>query len=204
MATTPSPRIYAAKHIQRGPADLWLNLTKPADGTHVITLHTDGSPDATTNANAAHAGLLSVPSVFTYTPKPDFEVVDQDTAAVVAFANTEEAVIEAEMSQLEFAKVMKYCLPGGTSIGDGAALDGVTLGLGGNIIMTPTCLAVIAPAADGVFKWAVALLYAAVPASAVKLSLGRTKSATYQVQFRGLSDLTRTAGDRIGSIYKTV
>lgn len=201
MATTPTPRIYSAAQLQRGPSDLWLKLTAPADGTHIITLASDGTPDATTNPNAVHCGLLAVPSVLTYTPKPDFESVDQDMAPIAAFSNTEEVVIEATMSQLAFNKVLQHCMPAGAF--SDSAKEGITLGQGGDILLTPSCIAVIAPSSDPAYKWTVALLYKAVPASAVKIEIGRSKTASYQVQFKGLSDLTRTAGDRVGSVYKT-
>lgn len=203
MSTTPTPRLYSASKIQRGAADLWLGLVAPASGTHVITLATDGSPDATTNPAAVHAGLLSVPSVLTYTPKLDFEMVDQDTGPVAAFLNTEDAVIEVELAETEYDRVMALCVPAGGGFKNTTVSEGVTFGAGANIPVTPLCIAAIAKSADPLFGFAVALLYKAVPAAAVKLTFGRTKSAVCQVQFKGLSDLTRTAGDRIGSVYKT-
>lgn len=198
-----SPTAYNPKQIQRSPADLWLNLAEPAAGTHIIALDTGGSgtPDATANPNAVHFGLLEVPSILNYTPKPDFEGADQDTGAVAAFANTEELTIEATMSQVAFNAIMQHCLPAGV-FSDGTK-EGLTFGAGANILIPSTCLAVIAPSSDTTYKWLVAVLYKAVPMSAIKLSLGRSKTATYQVQFRGLSDVGRVSGDRIGSIYKT-
>src|SRR6185437_10177813 len=184
-------RIYSSSAIQRGPADLWLGVTLDAT-TATLTLAVDGTPDATANVNAKHFGLLAVPSIVTYTPKPDFEQVDQDTAPVAAFANTEDLVIE----------VMAHCLPAG--VFSDASKEGITIGVGGNIVMTPVALAVVSPSTDPAYKWAVATMRKAIPTSAVKLALGRTKTATWQAQFKGLSDLTVVAGARVGSVYKTI
>jgi|SRR6185437_3995428 len=194
-------RIYSSSAIQRGPADLWLGVTLDAT-TATLTLAVDGTPDATANVNAKHFGLLAVPSIVTYTPKPDFEQVDQDTAPVAAFANTEDLVIEVELSQLEFNAVMAHCLPAG--VFSDASKEGITIGVGGNIVMTPVALAVVSPSTDPAYKWAVATMRKAIPTSAVKLALGRTKTATWQAQFKGLSDLTVVAGARVGSVYKTI
>jgi|SRR6185437_10610511 len=196
-----TPRTYAANAIQRGPADLWLGVTLDAV-TGKVTLAADGTPDATANPTAKHFGLLAVPSVYNYTPKPEFEAVDQDTAPVAAFANTEEMVIEATLSQLQFNAVLAHCMPAG--VFSDSASEGITVGLGGDILMTPVPLCVVAPSSDPAYKWAVATMRKAVPTGAIKLELGRSKTATYQAQFKALSDLTVAAGARLGSVYKTL
>ncbi len=199
MGTTP--KIYTPAQIQRGAADLWWNVAKPASGNHVITLASDGTPDAVANPSARHLGLVDSASVFSYGPKYDLEKTDQDTAPVVAFLTEEEADIEATMKQLTFTNVMQYCMPAGL-FSDGSK-EGVTLGQGNNIVVQPAPLAIIAPSADPNYKWVVALLYQAFPASGVKLEMTRAKTAAYQIKFSGLSDLTRPNGDRIGSLYRT-
>lgn len=197
-----SPKLYSAAQIQRGAVDLWVNVAEPASGTHTITLFTDGTPDATANPNAKHLGLLEGAAIGDYAPKYDLEKVDQDTAPVVAFLTDEEATIQAVMKQQSFQNVLQYCLPPGF-FSSGTLDEGVTLGQGGNIIASPVTLACIAPSADPAFKWSVALLYKAIPIAAFKTSLGKEKTAVYEVKFQGLSDLTRPAGDRLGSLYRT-
>lgn len=197
-------KIYSAAQVQRGAVDLWINVAEPASGTHVITIAPDGTPDATANPNAKHLGLLEGAAVCDYAPKYDLEKVDQDTAPVVAFLTDEEATIQASMKQTSFENVLQYCLPPGFFSGTAPAVDeGVTLGQGANIIAAPVTLAVIAPSADPAFKWSVALLYRAIPVAAFKTSLGKEKTAVYEVKFQGLSDLTRPSGDRLGSLYRT-
>src|SRR6185437_1704580 len=196
-----TPRIYAANAIQRGPSDLWLGVTLDA-ATGKVTLAADGTPDSTANPGAKHFGLLAVPSVLTYTPKPDFDVVDQDTAPVAAFANTEELGIEVTLSQLQLNAVLAHCMPAG--VFSDSASEGITVGLGGDILLAPVALAVVAPSSDPAYKWAVATLRKAIPMGAIKLELGRSKSATYQAQFKGLSDLTVAGGARLGAVYKTL
>ena len=199
-----TPRIYSSAQIQRGMADAWWDVAKPASGTHVIPLFTDGSPDAMANPNAKHLGLMDSATMVDYTPKYDEEKADQDTGTVARFLTEEDAVLEVTCKQISFQNVMQYCLPPGFFSQSGPpALEGVTLGQGGNILVTPAPLAIVAPPADPAYKWVVALLYAASPISAVKLPMEKGKTAVYQVQFKGISDLTRPAGDRLGAIYRT-
>lgn len=195
-------KIYSAAQIQRGVADLWIDLAEPASGAHKITLFSDGTPDATANPNAKHLGVLEGAAVSQYGPKYDFEKIDQDTAPVVAFLTEEEAVIEATMKQTAFNNVLQYLLPPGF-FSDTSA-EGVTIGQGGNIVATNATLACIAKSADPAYNWVVALLYKAVPVAAMKIEMGKEKTAVYQVKFQGLTDLTRPAGDRLGSFYRTI
>lgn len=197
-------KIYSAAQIQRGAADLWVNVAAPVSPAHVITINTaDGTPDATANPNAKHLGALEGAVIGDYAPKYDLEKIDQDTGPVVAFLTDEEATIQAVMKQQSFQNVLQYCLPPGFFSETSPVAEGVTLGQGGNIIATPVTLAVISASADPAYKWSVALLYKAIPIAAFKTSIGKEKTATYEVKFQGLSDLTRAAGDRLGSLYRT-
>ena len=195
-------KIYSAAQIQRGVADLWINVAEPVSPAHKITLFSDGTPDATANPNAKHLGVLEGAAVPQYGPKYDFEKIDQDTSPVVAFLTEEEATIEAQMKQTTFNNVLQYLLPPGFF--SDASAEGISLGQGGNIIATPSTIACIAKSADPAYAWVVALLYKAVPVAAMKIEMGKEKTAVYQVKFQGLSDLTRPSGDRLGSFYRTI
>ena len=200
--TTPTAKNYLSAQIQRGNADLWVNFAKPAIGTPDLVLDVaSGTPDATANPNAIHLGLLDSASMLVYTPKPDSEKVDQDTGVVAVFDADEEVVIEATLKQTALNAVLAHCMPGLT-FSDGTK-EGITLGRGSNIVRTPVPMCLIGPSADPAFKWVVALLYAAVPVGPVTVEIAKNKTAMYKAKFQGISDLTRSSGDRIGSIYKT-
>ena len=75
MPTTASTLNFDKTKVARGPGKLWLNVALPAAGA-VLTLHSDGTPDATTNPNAKHVGMTKAGAKCNYSVESDKREAD--------------------------------------------------------------------------------------------------------------------------------
>ena len=204
MPTTPTPKNYDVTHIQQGPGDLWVIGTPPSDSVApILTLASDGSPDATAYPNAVHLGGVDSATTVVVTPKIEDIKIDQFDGPVARYLTDLELSMEAELVQLDpklMQNVMTYATFS-TQVSPGFNL--LTFG-GMGIAATGPCIACISQKRTAPGKFVVVMFFSAHGTLGLSTSLGRAKKSVYKAQFKALVDPTRTLGRTTGVIYETL
>lgn len=191
---------YNTAHVELGPGDIWLNVAVPGAAARV-TLHTDGTPESVANPSAKHLGMTTEGSKLIYTPNLTNFESDEQTAPIITQNIGEEMRIEGSSLQILDTALMTYLMAGGT-FGSAAGYEQNTLG-GKQTVATYTVL-FVAPIYADVTKFLVVNLYKAYNAAGWQADLSRKKVAAVPFNFFGLSISTRTAGDQLGNVWKSV
>jgi hypothetical protein len=200
MSGTPTAKNYSVSAINQGPGDLWIIGTPPSDTAQRLTLAPDGSPDSTAHPMSVCLGFTESGINFTMKQKIVDIAVDQMTAPVDAYLESDEAVIEAELSQ-QSADLLQQSLSTGV-YSTASAYKQVTFG--GISVVPNFCVAAISPKRIGTLLWVVSLLYRVSSKGGVQITYQRAKKSMHKVQFTGQADITRTAGRNIGVHYETL
>jgi len=189
MAFTPN-RIHV------GPARLFVGVTAPASGAPpTFVAHTAGVP-----ATGTEIGLTNGDTVFTYEATKSEIQAEQYYAGVDVFLTQEKAKItftaqEATVVALraafdnigQFTDGTKEAFYAGSGSGAFACLKQTVM---------LTARQRVNPA-----KYIVIMMYLAYPSKGMNFPFSRTKPGMSPVEFSGLADVTRTAGDAIFQWY---
>jgi hypothetical protein len=189
MAFTPN-RIHV------GPARLFVGVTAPASGAPpTFVAHTAGVP-----ATGTEIGLTNGDTVFTYEATKSEIQAEQYYAGVDVFLTQEKAKItftaqEATVVALraafdnigQFTDGTKEAFYAGSGSGAFACLKQTVM---------LTARQRVNPA-----KYLVLMMYLAYPSKGMNFPFSRTKPGMSPVEFTGLADVTRTAGDAIFQWY---
>lgn len=180
------------------PGQLWANLAIPAGGAR-LTLHTDGTPDSTANPNAVHLGMTKEGASFTFKPKVENYYADEFKSPIKAVIAETEAMISAELLQVEDMDVLKQVTQGFGTYSTSTGYKQITMGTG---TLTYTSIALIWPTEADSTKFAVAHLYKAYNEAGIDgLTIGRQGQGGLKVSFRGLDITTRSAADTLGNYW---
>lgn len=182
------------------PGQLWANLAIPGAGAR-LSLHTDGTPDSSANPNAVHLGMTKEGATFTFKPSVENYYADEFRSPIKAVIAETEAMISAELLQVEDFNVLKALTAGfGTFASDmGAGYKQLTMGTG---TLTYTSLALIWPTEADPTKFAVAHLYKCYNESGLDgLTIGRQNQGGLAVSFRGIDITTRAVTDTLGNYW---
>ena len=190
---------YDVTQILQGPGDLWVVGSPPNDATVRLTL-TSGTPDATTHPSSTCLGVTAGGITTSIKHKVSDIVVDQADAPVGAYTEMVEMTIEAELTQQSMDLLQQAFNVGAYSTASGYK----QLTVGGVGPVPSIAIAAIAPKKDDSTKYVVAMLWKAVPVGGLSVLFERSKKSTHKVTFKGLSDLSRSAGKQIGVIYETI
>jgi len=194
---------YDLTQIVQGPCDLWLipNAYAPSDSALRLTLASDLSPDATAQPGCIHLGSVASAVTTGLKPKVANIVLDQYDAPVDGYTEMLTATIEAEMAQTT-SELLGIFLGVGTYSQVASTSDQITFG--GNLVVPTYCIAAISPAKENPLEAWVSMLYQCVSTGGFEVTMGRKKPSYYKVQFQGIESLTRTPGQAMGIIYKTL
>lgn len=204
MPTTASVKNYDVSHVHQGPGDLWILPAAPVDSAAPVVVldTTSGTPDATTYPLAVHLGHAESATTIVVTPKMDDIKSDQSDGPIARYLTSLDMAIECTLEQLD-PKIMQNVAPYAvfsTQVSPGWNL----LTFGGQTLPAGICVAFIAPKRAAAGKFVVSCLFSAHGTVALSTAIGRAKPTTYKAEFKGLSDLTRTAGRQIGVIFETL
>jgi hypothetical protein len=191
---------YAPAEIVQGPGDLWVIGTAPDDAAVRLTLASDGTPDATAHPASVHLGAISSAITTVVKPKAAAIELDQFDSPIGLYATDLDAQIQAEMAQMEAAKLQRMLGVGTYSTGAGYKQTT----FGGLLTVPKACIAAISATRDNAKRYWVSLLYSAVATGGFAMTWGRSKPNFYKAGFQGLADMARTAGKRVGVVYKTL
>ncbi len=192
---------YDAQKIIIGPADVWLNVAIPGAGGR-ITLHTDGTPDATANPNAVHLGLTKSGSVVTIASTYQPSEADELLSAYRVTRAAEQMMIEGEFLQVMDFDLLELMSCGAFTGASGSGYE--QLRVGGKVAPTYISLAVIFALEADPTKFGVAHIYKALNTAEMKAAINRKEPGAVPFKFEAYSVGTRTAGDQLGSIWKQV
>ena len=204
MPTTPTPRNYDVTHIHQGPGDIWYIPTPPVDSTAPqLVLASDGSPDLTTQPGCICLGGTNGAITTVATPKLEEIKIDQSDGPVANYLTGLEMSIEADMAQLDPA-LLQYALP--FAVYSTVVTPGYKqLTFGDQAIPSSgICIACISAKRAVSGKFIVSMLFAAVGSMPLSIAIGRAKASANKATFKGMNDLTRTAGRRMGVWYETI
>lgn len=193
---------FSVTTIQAGtPGQLWANLAIPAAGAR-LTLHTDGTPDATANPSAVHLGMTKEGATISFKPKVEMYYADEFKSPIKSVVMETEGNIAAELLQVEDTDILQQITQGFGTLSSGTGYKQLTFGSG---TLTYTSLALIWPTEADPTKFAVAHLYRSFNESGIDgLQIGRQSQGGLKVSFKGLDITTRAAGDRLGTFWKQV
>ncbi len=198
---TPTAKSFSVAEIYQGPADLWLIDPAPTDAAQRVTLDAATlTPDSVAHATSKHLGGTEGPVTLSVKPKIGEIRVDQHEGALDVFVESIEATIEAEMKQSEALKLSRALGIGSYSTAAGYA----QVTFGGTSQPPVISVAAIAPKRTDGTKALVGCLYRVNAVEGIELTMSRKKASTYKVVFRGLIDLTRTAGRQMGIVHEMI
>jgi hypothetical protein len=177
---------------------LWAGLAIPAAGARV-TLHTDGTPDATANPSAKHLGLTRAGATARIVPAFDNYMADEFSAPVKTSMSGLEAVIEAELLQVFDTDVMTVLSAGFGTYATASGYVEYSLGVG---TQAYTSLALIFPTEADPTKFAICHLYKCFNEAGIDSIGGARKDMSgLKVRFRGLDITSRAVTDTLGKIW---
>ncbi len=180
------------QEIHIGPARIFIGTTAPASSLPPTWLtHTNGIP-----ATGTEVGLTLGESTFTWQTTKTGVPAEQVMGDVDMFIENEQATLSFEAQERTYA-IIKQAFDNIGSVNDVTRM-GFYGGGGGTIInLTYPTIVLTSPRRDVAGRYEVLMMYKAVNTSPMTLRYSRTTPSTYRLEFRGLPDTTRVAGDQI-------
>lgn len=191
---------YDVNAIAQTAGLLWGKVAIPTAGAR-LTLHTDGTPDATANPEAMHLGMTREGAAFSTKPEFTEFFADEFEDPIKKSIARSEAVISAELLQVMDTEIAELMLPGSTRT-TASGYEQVTFG--GSTSFTYNSFALIFPTEADNTKFGVFQLYKAINDGGLAVEIGRTKLSGLSVALKGQAVTSRAAGDTTGSYWKQV
>jgi hypothetical protein len=196
--TTPTAVNWSTPSVALGPGKLWGNLSVPGVNGKLI-LHTDGSPDATSNPDAIHIGMTEAGSAFSIKQTFQDFFADEFQDPIIKHITAQEAAITGNWLQVLDMELVALLTPG-TIRSDGAGYNKVTFG--GNRTLTYSSVALIFPLEEDPTLFGVFHLYKAINEPGLAVEIGAKKLGTNPFAFKGIAITSRAAGDQTGAYWK--
>lgn len=169
-------------------ADLYVGCTPPASFTPIA--HVAGVP-----AGGTHVGTLQGEVGCTLMSTIATVPTEQTLMGIAPYITEQRARIEATMLELTYENLQRILQQGTASAAGGVN----SIVVGGNVTVTPMCVAVTGQLA-GTNKYTEFVLYSAVQTEAATMEISRAGVRSIKVTFEGFIDMTRMAGDRLAQI----
>lgn len=183
----------AVSKILAGAANIFVGVTAGVTGTPPTYIaHTNGTP-----ATGTHVGATLGDAEFTYLAEKEEIDIEQELGGVDVLVKSEMAEISFECQEHTYAALQRaFDNVGSETVAGG---DAFYFG-GGTGILAPRLETVMLTAIqrNAPTKFTIAVLYKGYSKLGIKVPFGKAKRATYKVTLKGLFDMTRNAGDRMG------
>lgn len=190
-------RNYDAQTTVSGPVDIWMNCAVPGAGA-APTLFTDGTPDATANPTAVHAGMLKTGGSVGVEAEIQERTSDNLVAPYEIRLLTAIMTIGGDMLQFD-ATLLGLITPGAT-LDAGPPTDKTGVTLGALATVGSSCVnAIWERKVTG--KYFDAVIYDAYQANGFNLTLNRNEDGAAEVEFRSLAVGSRAVPDQTGALW---
>jgi hypothetical protein len=203
MVTTASVTNFDVKKIVCGTAgQVWIGMATPAAGGFP-TLHTDGTPDLTTNPNAKHLGMTKEGTTGT------FELSKTDYFAD-EFPFPIKTVIEQVNGRLEgsFLQVLDFVVLEKLTSGFGKVVTPPPTGAQqitfGQVPLVYANVSLIFPTEADPTKFAVLMIYEGLNTGGLTFQVSRKGQAELPFKFEGRAVSGRSQADAFGQLYVQV
>jgi hypothetical protein len=185
--------------VQKGPSKIWFGLAIPGASSY-LTIGADGTPDATQNPNAKLVGLTDKGAAFSIIRTITDEMFDEVKYPLAQTVDQLGGSIKCDASQVLDVDLLTLITAGiGTALTPTAKLAWTL----GDIALTYTSIAVIAPTKNDPTKFVVFHLYRAYNKSNIDMELSRQARAKIPLEFQGSAIATRASTDLFGCLYIT-
>lgn len=179
-------------------AQVWTGLAVPSAGNR-MTLHTDGTPDATANPSAVHLGYTDAGLTIKATETATDFFVDELPSPSGSSLDSLTVSIEGTLTQVNDEDVMKVLGANFGTYSTAAGYKQFTLGFKTSISYTSS--AVIYPSPMDATKFAVFHLYSARNTAGFTFSLGRKQRAGTPFTLAGYGVSGRATADAVGNYW---
>ena len=193
--TTKDYNVSATAH---GPTDIWGKLTVPGAGAE-ITLHTDGTPDATANATAKHIGMLKTGCTCEVTGEIQEKTSDNLTTPYAVNLKTALATIKGDWLQVLDMDLVALLSLGSTKTTP-SGKEKVTWGSLSAVVYT--CAAAIWALTNSSTLFAAFTLYKCYNKSGWKAELNRENDAAADLELTAVALTTRADADQVAALWK--
>src|SRR4030095_12200100 len=180
------------KNIHIGAARIFLGVTPPTTGTPPELLdHTDGVP-----SSGIEVGYTQDAATFTYKQNKEEVEAEQSLNPVDVFVTNEEITIEFNAMEHVYA-TLKTAFDNVGSVNDTEKILFYG-GDGGQLVSVQTqCVALTSRLRTAPTKFEVLCIYRVYNVEGISMPYNRTAAAVYKVTLKGLTDTSRSAGDRL-------
>jgi len=179
---------------------VWAGLATPSAGAR-ITLHTDGTPDATANPNAIHLGHTKEGSKVTITASQIKHYADEVATPIKATVDVVDMMIEGSFLQIMDADVLKKLTDGFGTYGTGSGYVENTIG---RKTLAYQSVALIWPTPADATKFAVAHIYQAINEAGLSWQISRKGMSETPFKFVAFAIASRAAADQVGNYWYQV
>lgn len=186
--------------IAQNAGQLWRGLAIPGAGAR-LTLHTDGTPDATANPNAKHLGATKAGSKLMVKSNQIKFNVDELRGAVVANIDAVEMGISCELVGVTDMELMAWLLPGVGTRTTASGYDQVTIG---TKAIAYDSVALIFPLIEDTSKFGVFHIYSGINDTGVEWAQARKELGFTPASIVAYEISTRATTDTLGSIWKQI
>lgn len=191
---------WKTTNIAQAAGQLWRGLAIPGAGAR-LTLHTDGTPDATANPSAKHMGATkSGAKVMVKSSMTEF-FVDEFKASIARNVDSVQMGISAELVGVTDLNLVEFLLPGVGTWSTASGYEQVTIG---TKAIAYDSVAEIFPLVEDTSKFGVFHVYKALNDSGVEWAQSRKEMGSIPVNLVGQEITTRAAADTLGSIWKQI
>jgi hypothetical protein len=192
---------FDVNHITNQFGYAWANVAVPGANAR-ITLHTDGTPDATANPSADHLGYTTEGWEATATTETEDLFVDESAAPIKSTVSSLNASLAASLAQTtDHSGVLQHIVQGFGTYGTAAGYEQIQIGL---IAIVYIPIALIWPTEADATKFVVFNLYSAKNNSGLANQIGRTRLGSNPVAFTGRAVSGRASADSVGNYWKQI
>lgn len=199
MTTTASAPAWRTTALAQNFGQLWIDLALPGAAAR-ITLHTDGTPDATLNTTAYHLGATAKGSKLMIKSTMSKFYADEFRGPIVTNVDAVAAGISCELLAITNLVGMAKMLPGvGTYATTSSSFAEVRIG---SKAIAYTCSALIFPLIEDTAKFGIFNLYSSANDAGVEWSQSRKELGSTPISLVGYELTTRAATDTLMNFWK--
>lgn len=186
--------------IAQNAGQLWYDLGIPGAAAR-LTLDADGTPDATANPSAKHAGATKAGAkLMIKSTMADFNV-DEFRASIAKNVDQIQMGISAELIGVTDTSLIEWLLPG---VGTRATAAGYEQIRVGTKAIAYSSVALIFPLIEDPTKYGIFHLYRALNDAGVEWAQSRKELGGMPVNLVGHEITTRAVTDTLGSFWKQI